>query len=152
MERPKPTPDNFVRMPSQRDNLLDAQRRYIPDPTPVAPPVGYVRQPSLAEQIRTMVRSERLRLEVEAAGAETFEEADDFEVGDDYDPDSPYEMAFDPRPDTHGEPAAPPPAPSTTSPEPTEGAEPGGSPASPPGPPPAAPAPAKPGPARAKPA
>lgn len=68
----------------------------IPDPTPIAPPVGYVRQPSITERIRDMVRSERLRAEVEAAGAETFEESEDFDVGDDFDPQSPYEEIFDP--------------------------------------------------------
>lgn len=68
----------------------------IPDPTPVAPPVGYVKQPSLVEQIRAMVRSEKLRLEAEAMGAETFEDADDFDVGDDFDPTSPYEADFEP--------------------------------------------------------
>ncbi|UIB81459.1 hypothetical protein [Flyfo microvirus Tbat2_151] len=61
----------------------------------MAPPVGYKRQPSLADQIREMVRSERLAMEAENAGYETFEEADDFDVGDDYDPQTPYENEFD---------------------------------------------------------
>lgn len=67
----------------------------VPDPTPMQPPVGYKRQPSLADQIRQMVISERLAQEAAEAGAETFDEADDFDVGDDYDPSSPYEMDFD---------------------------------------------------------
>lgn len=62
---------------------------------PMAPPVGYVRQPSIAERIRDMVRSEHLRIAAEAAGQETFEEADDFEVGEDFDPHSPFEENFD---------------------------------------------------------
>lgn len=66
------------------------------DGTPVAPPIGYRPQPSLASQIRMMVRSEQLRMEAEKAGMETFEEADDFDVGDDFDPTSPYENDFDP--------------------------------------------------------
>lgn len=70
--------------------------KLVPDPVPMAPPVGYVKQISMIDQVRDMVRSERLRQEVEAAGMETFEEADDFEVGDDYDPTSPYEEVFDP--------------------------------------------------------
>lgn len=71
-------------------------RYEITDPTPIAPPVGFKRSPSLAEQIREMVRSERLAAEVAAAGAETFEEADDFEVPDDpMDPITPYEADFD---------------------------------------------------------
>jgi hypothetical protein len=75
---------------------LDENGAEVNDPTPVAPPVGYVKQPSLAEQIREMVRSEKLRQAAEEAGAETFEEADDFEVGDDYDPSTPYENDYDP--------------------------------------------------------
>lgn len=68
----------------------------ILDSTPMAPPVGYKKQPSMVEYIRDMVRSERLRQEAEAAGAETWEEADDFDVGEDYDPSSPYEGDFEP--------------------------------------------------------
>lgn len=81
---------------SAQATYLDAWGREMPDPTPVAPPVGYNRQPSLAEQIRAMVRSEQVRQAAEAAGLETFEEADDFDVGDDYDPASPYEEVFEP--------------------------------------------------------
>lgn len=76
--------------------IVNEKGQEVPDPTPMAPPVGYVKQQSLAEQIREMVRSEKLRLEVEQQGLETFEEADDFDVGDDYDPSSPYENEFDP--------------------------------------------------------
>lgn len=76
--------------------VLDELGREIPDPTPMEPPLGYIKQPSLQDQIRMMVLSEKLRLEVESAGAETFEEADDFDVGDDYDPHSPWENEFDP--------------------------------------------------------
>lgn len=75
---------------------LDEHGREIADPTPIAPPIGYNKQPSMMENIRNMIRSERLRQEVEAAGAETFEEADDFDVGEDFDPTSPYEENFDP--------------------------------------------------------
>lgn len=77
-------------------NLTSDGGALIPDPTPVAPPVGYVRQPSMTERIREMIRNERLQAELAAAGAETFDEADDFDVGDDYDPKSPYEEIFDP--------------------------------------------------------
>lgn len=67
-----------------------------PDPTPMAPPLGYNKQPSMMENIRNLVRSEALRQAAEAAGAETFDEADDFDVGDDFEPASPYEEVFDP--------------------------------------------------------
>lgn len=66
------------------------------DPTPIAPPIGYVQRPSLVEQIRAMVVSEKLRQEAEAAGYESFEEADDFAVDDDFDQTSPYEVDFEP--------------------------------------------------------
>lgn len=76
---------------------VDPARRYeFPDPTPVAPPVGYTKQPSMVEHIRNMVRSEMLRQAAEASELESFEEADDFDVGDDFDPTSPHEETFDP--------------------------------------------------------
>lgn len=56
--------------------------RQVPDPTPIAPPIGYKKQPSMVEIVREMVRSERLKQEAEQAGMETFEESEDFEVGD----------------------------------------------------------------------
>lgn len=69
----------------------------VPDPTPMAPPIGYKRQPSMVEIVREMVRSERLAAEVGAAGYETFEEADDFDVGDEPDDlKSGFENDFDP--------------------------------------------------------
>lgn len=75
---------------------LDDRGRELLDPRPVAPPVGYKRQPSMVEHIRNMVRSEMLRSAAENAGMESFEDADDFVVGDDYDPASPYEGDFEP--------------------------------------------------------
>lgn len=65
-----------------------------PNPVPIAPPIGFVPQPPIWEQIRSMVQRE-LSSQV-GDQAETFEEADDFDVGDDYDPDSPYEEVFEP--------------------------------------------------------
>lgn len=71
--------------------------RFIPDPTPLAPPVGYVKAPSLAETIRDMVRSERLAQAAREAGAETFEESEDFDVGDEPEQmPSPWENDHDP--------------------------------------------------------
>lgn len=75
---------------------LDESGREVVSSTPVAPPIGYVKQPSLYEQMRAMVRQE-LSAAAEAAGAESFEEADDFDVGD-FDPTSPFEEVFDPTP------------------------------------------------------
>lgn len=100
---------------------------------PMAPPVGYKRQPTMVEHIRDMVRSERLRQEAEAAGMETFEESEDFDVDeDDPDPHSQWENEFDPpiselREAVEAEKkksATPPKAPSSKSPEPPLGGSP----------------------------
>lgn len=113
---------------------LTPDGRELLDPTPMAPPVGYKRQPSLSEQIREMVRSERLAADLDGLGFETLEEADDFDVGDDFDPSSPYEEVFDPTPiselrrrqaedqDVKKEAPATPPK-KTKAPNPPEGAE-----------------------------
>lgn len=85
--------------PTPLEEYIDAHGRECPNPVPVAPPVGFVKQPSMVEHVRAMVRSELLRREVVAAGVESFEEADDFDIGDDpIDPSTPYEEVFDPTP------------------------------------------------------
>lgn len=85
----------FVGHKGRRLNELGQE---VPDPTPMAPPVGYTPRPSLSEQIREMVRSERLRMEAEMLGAESFEDADDFDISDDpVDPSTPYESVFEGR-------------------------------------------------------
>jgi len=76
-------------------SFLNADGSENLDPQPMAPPVGFKPAPSLAEQIREMVRSEKLAREAAEAGFETFEESDDFDVGDDFDPRTPYEEIFD---------------------------------------------------------
>lgn len=75
---------------------LDQEGREILDTTPIAPPIGFHKEPSMFEYMREMIRSARLAEEAEAAGLETFEEADDFDVADDFDPSTPYENDFDP--------------------------------------------------------
>lgn len=60
----------------------------VMDPMPKQPPLGYKKTPSLAEQILQQVRLQRLE---DAKLHETEEEADDFEVGEDFEPLSPYE-------------------------------------------------------------
>lgn len=99
----------------------DKEGRELPDPTPVAPPVGYVKQKSMTEIIREQVRSHHLQAAAEAQGLETFEEAEDFDIGDDLDPSTPYEAVFDPPPQPAAPPAGPPAAaPAATNP-PTAG-------------------------------
>lgn len=95
----KPVPGNEaepVHRKSLQDHMHDEYGRELLSPVPVAPPVGYTKHVSLAEQIRAMVRSEALRYHAETSGYESFEEADDFDVGDDFDPRSPYEVDFEP--------------------------------------------------------
>lgn len=65
------------------------------DGKPIAVPLNYQRPPTLQEQIQRLIRT-TLSDQAAADGYESFEEADDFDVGDDYDPSSPHEMVFDP--------------------------------------------------------
>lgn len=81
-------------------HFLDENGHEVLDPTPVAPPVGFIQQPSMFEHIRNLVRTELSRRAADSGDLESFEEADDFDVGDDYDPTSPYEQQFDPLPET----------------------------------------------------
>lgn len=112
--------------PMKPRSELDKNGHEIPDSRTLAPALNLRPEPTLAERIREITRSERLRQEAIAAGHETFEEADDFEVGDDYDPESPYEMEFDPPPRPQAAPAeaGTPQAPrQTANPEPTPRSE-----------------------------
>lgn len=68
----------------------------VPDPTPVALPVGFNRPIPLGERIRKLVQDEALRRSSELAGVETFEDADDFDIPDDPLDSTPYEESFDP--------------------------------------------------------
>lgn len=97
-----------MKIPKVLEPMIDAMRAHpkglplvkgqlVPDPTPIAPPIGYKREQPLFEKIRDMVRSAQLQEDLNKAGYETFEEADDFEVGD-WDPRSPYEEFFEPTP------------------------------------------------------
>lgn len=74
---------------------LDGFGREVPDPTPLELPLGFKRPETLAEQVQRLVRhsvSEYAALH----GEETFEEADDLEIDDEFDPGTPYELEFDP--------------------------------------------------------
>jgi len=72
-----------------------AKKREHLDPTPMSPPIGYVRAPSMIDRIRDMVRHE-MSTAAQTSGFESFEEAEDFDVDDEYDPASPWEMMFEP--------------------------------------------------------
>lgn len=58
------------------------RRKEIPDQTPVELPLGYKVPETLEQLMGRMIRNAEFNRIREAAGAETFEEADDFEVGD----------------------------------------------------------------------
>lgn len=84
----------------KRNLRQTADGREIPNSTPMEPPIGYKKQPSIFDQVRAMVRSDKLKQEAINAGMETFEEADDFDLDEDEDPHSKYENEFDPIPET----------------------------------------------------
>lgn len=64
----------------------------ITDPTPMQPPLGYKKSLSLSEQIAQQVRIQSLRMLEDMRVEETPEEADDFNVGEDFQPFSPHEI------------------------------------------------------------
>lgn len=89
--RPKPqlsSEDYDLKVSARMQTSLGSE---VPDATPMAPPIGFKKQPSMVEHMRAMVRSEMLRQAAEASGNETFEEADDFDVPDDLVPMSGFE-------------------------------------------------------------
>lgn len=70
---------------------FDDRGRELPDDTPVEVPLNWKRPPSLREMIQQHIRTE-MSLTAQGEGMETFEEADDFEVDEDPDPLSQYEL------------------------------------------------------------
>lgn len=73
---------------------LNERGHEILDPNPVEIPVGFHQPPTLEARMRALIRTEMSQLAAQK-GEETFEEADDFDIGDDFDPTSPYEQHFD---------------------------------------------------------
>lgn len=72
---------------------LDARGHEVLDSEPLAVPLQF-RQRSYFDQVREFIKRE-LSAQSADKGQETFEEADDFDVGDDYDPSSPWELTAD---------------------------------------------------------
>lgn len=71
---------------AHKGRRMDKDGSEMPDPTPMAPPVGYVKQPSMWDIQREAIRAAKLELArelAEEAGFESPEEADDFDVDDD---------------------------------------------------------------------
>lgn len=74
----------------------NAQGQEILDPRPVAVPVGYqTQQESIAQMIARLVRNQRHQDALANAGFETFEESNDFDCDDDFDPKTPYEEHYE---------------------------------------------------------
>lgn len=72
--------------------IHDVNGYEVPDPVPMAPPVGYKEQPTLREQMRAMIAEASHQAEM--AGFESEEEANDFDVGDDFEPTSAAELDY----------------------------------------------------------
>ena len=68
---------------TDKDNRFDENGREVLNPTPMQPPLGYKKTPSLAEQIRQQIMTFR---SFEDNDPETEEEADDFKIEDDPQP------------------------------------------------------------------
>lgn len=65
----------------------------IADPVPLAASLKFKKPPTLQEQVRRLMQRE-MQEHIHGLGHETFEEANDFDVGDDFDPNSPWEEEF----------------------------------------------------------
>jgi hypothetical protein len=65
------------------------------DPKPVVSQIKTGQPLTIQQQVRQLV-NQQLAAAAEAEGFESPDDADDFNVGDDYDPESPYEYNFDP--------------------------------------------------------
>ncbi len=75
--------------------MLDKNGHEVPDPSHMEIPLGFRKPETLAQQVQRLVRTNVSR-EAQAAGMETFEESEDFDVDDEMDPHAPYEEHFDP--------------------------------------------------------
>lgn len=95
--------------------VLDERGREVLDPTPVSMPVGFKRPMSIQEQIRILVKTELSR-KAHEEGNETFDEADDFVIGDEPELRSRYEL--DDEQERYREEAQP--SPGTVPPKPPE--------------------------------
>lgn len=88
----------FIRRQTGREDVDDdgvVMRRgmEVPDPRPLSIPSGFVRPPTLAEQVRRLL-PDMIRQQ-QAGEVETWEDANDFDIGDDFDPKSPWETIYD---------------------------------------------------------
>lgn len=73
---------------TDKHNRFTEDGREVLNPTPMQPPLGYKKLPSIAEQIREQIATMR---RLEDNEPETEEEADDFDIEDDPAPESRWE-------------------------------------------------------------
>lgn len=85
--------------------------REVLNPTPMAPPLNYVREESVTDRLHQMLLRERARRDMEEGLLETQEESEDFDVEDEFDVQfvTPYEMVdmIDEAPSIPGGPGGP---------------------------------------------
>lgn len=74
--------------------MYDEKGHEVPDPTPLALPLGMKKPETLEEMMGRMLRNQNYLKAFE--GAESFEEADDFDVGTEDNPLTPYEAMMVP--------------------------------------------------------
>lgn len=84
----KPSSEHLVFATTDKYNRHDENGHEVLNPTPMQPPLGYKPTPSLAETIRQQVRQMQHLTDTEP---ETEEEADDFEIDEDPQPQSRWE-------------------------------------------------------------
>lgn len=84
-----------VEVPEWVDDIRhqDDNGHEIVDPKPVAIPAGFQRPETLAEQVRRLVRTSKMS--DDDVLDETWEDAIDFDIGDDFDPKTPWETVYD---------------------------------------------------------
>lgn len=108
----KVTPDLFNELKELASSYIDENYHEVPNPRPDEIVVSK-RPPSLQQQIQRLVRTE-LSNQVAQQGAETWEEANDFDIPEELDPISGYEIEdmipeepiqeVEPEPETPAEP------------------------------------------------
>lgn len=82
------------RQPEENVDRLNNKGQEVLDDTPVTLPLRFQRGENIADRVRDLVEKELSR-RAEHAGYESVDEANDFDVGDDYDPRSDHEVDED---------------------------------------------------------
>lgn len=71
---------------------LSSRGHEIPDPTPVVLPVGFKHPPTIQQMVQAAIRTQ-FDTYAREKGEETWEQANDFDTGEDEDMRSPYELS-----------------------------------------------------------